>query len=218
MLALVALQLTTIFFTQSRGPWLGLGAALFVFFTLLLWRAYGRARAAGSPRAGLLRGLLAGEIGLALVLGAFLVAFNLSSAPVFQQLRSVPYIGRMGTLLETDSGTGLVRRLIWSGDDKAGGAIGLITSDPLRAVIGWGPESMFVAYNKFYPPALANIEARVLVPMANDLKAKVAKGGLLVLSGILLPQEDEVVAAYAPFQVVSAPKKGEWVAIVLRAP
>lgn len=43
-------------------------------------------------------------------------------------LRGVPYIGRMGTLLETDSGTGLVRRLIWAGDDKAGGAIGLISS------------------------------------------------------------------------------------------
>src|SRR5262249_60703870 len=48
--------------------------------------------------------------------------------------------------------------------DKAGGAVGLITSDPLRAVIGWGPESMFVAYNKFYPPALANIEARGASP------------------------------------------------------
>lgn len=69
-----------------------------------------------------------------------------------------------------------------------------------------------------FPVVVANIEARVLVPMASELKAKVAKGGLLVLSGILLPQEAEVVAAYAPFQVVSAPKKGEWVAIVLRAP
>ena len=57
-----------------------------------------------------------------------------------------------------------MRRLIWVGDDKAGGAVGLITSDPLRAVIGWGPESMFVAYNKFYPPALANIEARGASP------------------------------------------------------
>ena len=69
-----------------------------------------------------------------------------------------------------------------------------------------------------FPVVVANIEARVLVPMASELKAKVAKGGLLVLSGILLPQEGDVIAAYAPFQVVSAPKKGEWVAIVLRAP
>ncbi len=69
-----------------------------------------------------------------------------------------------------------------------------------------------------FPVVVANIEARVLVPMAKELSAKVAKGGLLVLSGILLPQEPEVIAAYAPFEVLGAPKKGEWVAIVLRAP
>ena len=57
-----------------------------------------------------------------------------------------------------------MRRLIWTGDEHAGGAVGLITSDPLRTVIGWGPESMFVAYNKFYPPSLANIEARGASP------------------------------------------------------
>ncbi len=69
-----------------------------------------------------------------------------------------------------------------------------------------------------FPVVVANIEARVLVPMAEELSAKVAKGGLLVLSGILLPQEAEVIAAYAPFTVIEAPKKGEWVAIVFRAP
>src|SRR4029079_14095068 len=85
-------------------------------------------------------------------------------APIFDQLRRVPYVSRLGALLETNEGTGLVRRLIWTGDDKAGGAVALITSNPLRTVIGWGPESMFVAYNKFYPPALAHIEARGASP------------------------------------------------------
>jgi hypothetical protein len=33
MLIVTAFMLLTIFFTQSRGPWLGLGAGLFVFFT-----------------------------------------------------------------------------------------------------------------------------------------------------------------------------------------
>ena len=69
-----------------------------------------------------------------------------------------------------------------------------------------------------FPVVVANIEARVLVPMAKELSSKVARGGLLVLSGILLPQEEEVVSAYAPFTVLGVPKKGEWVAIVLRAP
>jgi tetratricopeptide (TPR) repeat protein len=164
MLIISALILLTIFYTQSRGPWIGGAAGLFVFFTLLLWRAIQRARAEGSPRLRLWRGLLIGEILLTVALAAFVVVFNFSDSPFFAQLRQVPYIGRMGRLLETESGTGLVRRLIWVGDDKAGGAVALITYDPLRTIIGWGPESMFVAYNLVYPPSLANIEARGASP------------------------------------------------------
>jgi ribosomal protein L11 methyltransferase len=67
-----------------------------------------------------------------------------------------------------------------------------------------------------YALVLANIEAGVLVPMAPELTAHVAKGGLLVLSGILVPQKDDVRAAYADLALVAAPEKGEWVALVLR--
>ena len=63
---------------------------------------------------------------------------------------------------------------------------------------------------------LANIEAGVLVPMASELAARVAPGGLLVLSGILVPQKDDVRAAYRGLELVRAPEKGEWVALVLR--
>ncbi len=164
MLVIAGFLLLTIFFTQSRGPWLGIAAGLFVFFTLLLWNAYRRARQAGESGTARWRWLLIGEVVLALASSGFIVAFNTVDSPFFDGLRGIPYIGRLGTLLESESGTGLVRRLIWVGDDKAGGAVGLITSDPLRAVIGWGPESMFVAYNKFYPPSLANIEARGASP------------------------------------------------------
>lgn len=69
-----------------------------------------------------------------------------------------------------------------------------------------------------YPIVVANIEARVLIPMAPELMAKVLPGGLLVLSGILVPQKDDVIKAYAQFALVDAPSKGEWIAIVLRAP
>jgi hypothetical protein len=185
MLLIAVLILVTIFFTQSRGPWLGGGAGLFVFFTLLLTQAWRRARAAQSPRAGLWRNLLIAEVLLALAASGFLVAFNLSDAPFFVQLRDVPYIGRMGRLLEADSGTGLVRRLIWFGDDKAGGAVALITAEPLRTAIGWGPESMFVAYNRFYPPSLANIEARGASPDRSHeayLDELVTKGVLGLIS------------------------------------
>jgi tetratricopeptide (TPR) repeat protein len=153
------------FFTQSRGPWLGIGAGLFLFVTLVLWQGMRHAYAqAALRRMGQLRTALIAWVALALTLGGFLIVFNLSQAPLFVQLREVPYIGRMGRLLEVNSGTGLVRRLIWTGDEHAGGAVGLISADPLRAVVGWGPESMFVAFNPFYPPTLATVEARGASP------------------------------------------------------
>ncbi|MEZ4646278.1 MAG: hypothetical protein R3E31_26740 [Chloroflexota bacterium] len=34
----------------------------------------------------------------------------------------------------------------------------------LRPLIGYGPESMYVAYNRFYPPELATVEARNASP------------------------------------------------------
>jgi ribosomal protein L11 methyltransferase len=73
-----------------------------------------------------------------------------------------------------------------------------------------------------YGVVLANIEARVLVPLADAIMARTAPGGLLVLSGVLapdvVPQLEEVKAAYAAFTLESVPRKGEWVAILLRAP
>ncbi len=69
-----------------------------------------------------------------------------------------------------------------------------------------------------FPFVVANIEARVLIPMAETLGARVGPGGLLVLSGILVPQKDDVRAAYARFTLEDAPTRGEWAALVLRAP
>jgi ribosomal protein L11 methyltransferase len=66
-----------------------------------------------------------------------------------------------------------------------------------------------------WPLVLANIEARVLVPMAPALAAKVAPGGLLVVSGILVPQETDVRRAYEAegLDHRATRARGEWVAI-----
>jgi ribosomal protein L11 methyltransferase len=64
----------------------------------------------------------------------------------------------------------------------------------------------------------ANIEARVLVPMADDLQARLARGGLLVLSGILGPQEEEVRKAFGDLVLIEVPREGEWVALVMSHP
>jgi ribosomal protein L11 methyltransferase len=66
------------------------------------------------------------------------------------------------------------------------------------------------------PLVLANIEARILIPMAKDLAARVEPGGLLLLSGILVPQKDDVRAAYPDFELLEAPVLGEWVLLALR--
>jgi ribosomal protein L11 methyltransferase len=66
------------------------------------------------------------------------------------------------------------------------------------------------------PVVLANIEARVLVPMAADLVRRVAPGGLLFLSGILVPQKDDVLAAYSKMELLEAPEDGEWILLALR--
>ena len=69
-----------------------------------------------------------------------------------------------------------------------------------------------------FPLVLANIEARVLVPMAPLLMARVAAGGSLLLSGLLHADSEQVArvaAAYGSMRVLSEPRAGEWYALVL---
>lgn len=63
---------------------------------------------------------------------------------------------------------------------------------------------------------LANIEASVLEAMAPELCARVAPGGLLVLSGVLAPQAARIRACYMQFELEETLARGEWVALVLR--
>ncbi len=75
---------------------------------------------------------------------------------------------------------------------------------------------------ELFPMVLANIEAKTLVELAPTLTARIAKGGWLVLSGILgsraaASQWPEVRAAYEGLVVEEVREKGEWLAAVLRA-
>ncbi|MCW5853158.1 MAG: tetratricopeptide repeat protein, partial [Anaerolineae bacterium] len=142
-------QLMAIVFAQSRGPWLGLLGGLFFFALLGLFELRRRWPRLAIPAVSALLGLSA------LVFG-FLVVFNLPNSPL-APLRSAPYIGRLGRIL-VDNPTGDVRILIWRG------AADLVLSDPARLLTGYGPETMQVAYNPFYPPDLAHIESRNASP------------------------------------------------------
>jgi tetratricopeptide (TPR) repeat protein len=236
------IQLLAIYWSGSRGPWLGLVAGLFAFALILLvalrntetegrrirlvegiqaflliavavllplYLATGPLRsenpvtslvifAAGTGVLSLIifivdavrrgwRWVWLDWISLAVLLGAFLVLFNIPSAnteayldtPIVGDVvsslgewRNIPGIGRLGRVLEDDRDTGKVRVLIWQG------VLDLLQPHPplefpdgqqdsfnfLRPLIGYGPESMYVAYNRFYPPELATVEARNASP------------------------------------------------------
>jgi ribosomal protein L11 methyltransferase len=73
-----------------------------------------------------------------------------------------------------------------------------------------------------FPVVVANIEATTLVEMAPGLAARVAPGGVLVLSGILAQdvapdQVPGVRRAYATLSFQGARRRGEWVALLFRA-
>ncbi|MBX3251585.1 MAG: 50S ribosomal protein L11 methyltransferase [Myxococcales bacterium] len=67
---------------------------------------------------------------------------------------------------------------------------------------------------------LANIQAPVLIAMADPLAARVAPGGALVLSGILAGQEDAVRDAFVATGLthVETTAENEWRAVVLARP
>lgn len=133
-----------------------------------------------------------GWIALTFLVAGWLLLFNipaertagLRNVPivggVFDTLdawRDLPGIGSYGRMLDPSNSTGReksgrVRVLIWEG------VVDLITphtplqypdggSDPfnwLRPLLGYGPESMYTAYNRVYPAELATVEARNASP------------------------------------------------------
>jgi hypothetical protein len=131
LLTLVA-QLIAIVFTQSRGPFMGLVGGLFFFF--LLW-------AISKGKRGL--GLIV--ISLVVALGLFLVILNLPNTPL-ATFKELSFVERLSTITETL--TAGARPLFWQG------AINMSRADPVRALIGYGPETMFVAYQSYAPPEL----------------------------------------------------------------
>lgn len=76
-----------------------------------------------------------------------------------------------------------------------------------------------------YPWVVANIEAKVLIPLADKIAERVAPKGDLILSGILAVEESKLVAHYSSlkrgFELVEARLEGTredgWVALHFRA-
>jgi ribosomal protein L11 methyltransferase len=72
-----------------------------------------------------------------------------------------------------------------------------------------------------YPTIVANIEAAPLVDLASALMARLASGGLVILSGLLAPdvavgQLDSIRLAYGALREQEVRRRGEWLAVALR--
>lgn len=159
-LFILIVQLMTVILTQSRGPLLGILLGIYLFGLLLF--------SGLRPRGFRIWTLSWIGVGLAGII--FLVLLNTTAvAKVFQ---SVSSLARLSTLLDLESNTAQVRILIWEGaadmiaphepliyPDGNNDAINL-----LRPLVGYGPETMWVAYNPFYPPRLAHHERRNASP------------------------------------------------------
>jgi len=155
---IASLQVIALYMSGSRGP--ALGWMVGCFFLFLLFSLYWNKR-----------WLTISVIGMAALLAIFLLVFNLPGGPL-QALKSSPVIGRFGLLLDSQSNSALVRKYIWQGavklvlphaplefpDDRVD------AFNAIRPLIGYGPESMYVAYNPFYIPELAQVERRNASP------------------------------------------------------
>ena len=155
---IAALQVIAIYMSGSRGPALGWMAGTYLLFLLLSlnWSK---------------RWLTFAILITSLLGGVFLAVFNIPNGPL-EALRKLPGVGRFGLLLDAESNSALVRKYIWEGaSDLVSRHTPLLfpdgetdTLNALRPLIGYGPESMYVAYNPFYPPLLAHVESRNASP------------------------------------------------------
>ena len=126
--------------------------------------------------------------------------------------KELPVVGSYGRMLDPSQTGGReksnrVRVLIWEGViDLISPHEALTFADDssdkfnlLRPLIGYGPESMYVAYNRFYPPELATVEARNASP---DRSHNETFDALVItgLAGFLIWQALYVSAFYYGFR------------------
>jgi len=181
---LAAAQLVCLYLTGSRGPWLGLAAAL-VFFAVVMGLRLGAWR------------LLAAACAVPVLVAALVVVMNTEN-PLRSPLSRVPYLDRFGFVDEALRGEGQdrVRPLVW----KA--TLRMVTRPPsvglepdklrtFRPLVGWGQDMMPFAFQAVFPPQLEDYGPgrRLHVDRAHNvfLDAAAATGltGLLAYVGVL---------------------------------
>jgi O-antigen ligase len=143
-------QLLVLVFTQSRGPQLGLLVGLAILFALAC--LVSRPKLVGVSIVGLIAAL------------GFVLALNAPSGPL-QPLRTVAALSRLSHVLDAQDASTQERLLIWSGATHImrqhpaivypNGEVDRL--NPLRQVIGYGPEAIYQAFGPFVPPEVASM-------------------------------------------------------------
>jgi tetratricopeptide (TPR) repeat protein/O-antigen ligase len=164
-LLLLILQLICLVFTQSRGPEMGFLAG--ALFFLLLWAVLRRRR-----------GLAIAVVGISIALLAILVILNLPNSPLTLP-KGTPYIGRLAVI---SSDIMRDRSLIWQG------TVNMITVDKIRAIIGYGPESMgLIFYTYIVPEWAARMGYNQTADRChNETLDALVTGGLIGLAAYLI--------------------------------
>ncbi len=167
-LLLIALLIEAlgILFTESRGPWMGWMVGLYVFVLMALVSLRLSTSVSRATRK-----LWIGWIGIGAVGAAFIIVLNLPNTPL-KPLTKNRYIYRLSTVLQSQSGTGKVRDIVWQGglriflphDPIKYADGGRDTLNLIRPLVGYGPETQIVMYQQFYPPELAHYEKRNAIP------------------------------------------------------
>ncbi|MDI6733315.1 MAG: O-antigen ligase family protein [Planctomycetota bacterium] len=141
-LLLLVSALVCLLLTESRGPLLGLILTVFVFVVLsgLVFRK---------------KYLAWGSYMVVTVLIGFFIILAIPQGPL-EGLK--PKMGRLSRMFEPKEGAAQVRLLIWEGIIK------MVQSDYYRAIVGYGPETMFVPYHKYCPAELITSENRITFP------------------------------------------------------
>lgn len=163
---LLIAQVGAIVFTQSKGALAGLLAGLFFFG--FLWAA------ARGYRTLFIVALLAAALAALVVLYIILPATSLGT------LQDLPMLSRLTGALQSRSF--LSRTLIWDSVTR------MITGQPGRLLVGYGPSTMDVALQRYYTPALLKKRSAttVLDRAHSDLLDAAATAGLLGLAAYLL--------------------------------
>jgi tetratricopeptide (TPR) repeat protein/O-antigen ligase len=124
------------------------------------------------------RGLAVAAVGVSIALLAILAILNLPNSPLAPP-KGIPYIER---LTEISNDIIYDRSLIWQG------AVNMITADGIRAIIGYGPETMGLIFHAYLDPdwAAAKDYQQVADQCHNETLDAWITSGLIGLSAYLV--------------------------------